>query len=210
MTSKARTTKSELRDETKLLVDLAELWHERGLSLPTRTVYVGSETVDYDGSSGVDGRLAERVLKNLHTLEQLSPDAPITLLMDNPGGDEYHGLAIVDAIEQSPCEVRCVVRGHAMSMGSWILQACDRRIMGPRSTQMVHYGTWGYIGHAKTAQKWMEEGKRMDGLMESMYLRRIREKNPAYSLEDLRAILDHDTFLDAAQSIALGLADEAG
>ncbi|MEO9196307.1 MAG: ATP-dependent Clp protease proteolytic subunit [Polyangia bacterium] len=201
--------KSETREETKLLLDLADTFHDRGLYLPTRTIYVGSETVDDSGDSGVDGRLAERVLKNLHLLECVS-NAPITLLMNNGGGDEYHGLAIIDAIAESPCEVRCIVRGVAMSMGSWILQACDWRVMGPHSTQMIHVGSWGYVGHARTAKKWAEEAERTTALMERTYLRRIREKHPKYAIEDLRQMLDHDTFLDAHASIAMGLADAVG
>jgi len=116
----------------------------------------------------------------------------------------------VDAIKLCPCEVNGVVRGHAMSMGSWILQACHRRIMGPSAVQMIHYGTWGYVGHAKTAQKWAREGKRLDRMMEDMYLARIHEKQPEYTREALRALLDHDTFLTATESIALGLADDVG
>jgi ATP-dependent protease ClpP protease subunit len=206
----AQKTKAELRDETKLMLELAELWHERGLSLPTRTIFVGSEATSEDeGESGVDNRLAERVLKNIHVLERLSGE-PITLLINNPGGDIYHGLALVDAIQQTECAIVGVVRGHAMSMASWILQACDRRIMGPLATQLIHYGTAGYIGHPKTFQKWAAEDNRLNSLMEQTYLKRIREKYPTYDLEDLRKMLNFDTFLDANQSVSLGLADEIG
>jgi ATP-dependent Clp endopeptidase proteolytic subunit ClpP len=203
----ASRTKSDTRDETKLLLELTELWHERGIDLPTRTVYLGTESVDDSGESGVDARLAERVQKNLHVLEAVS-HAPITLLLNNVGGDVYHGLAIFDAIRESSCEVHAIVRGHAMSMGSWILQACDRRSMSAHATQMIHCGYDGFVGHSRTFEKWAAEAKRLTQLMESMYLARIREKKPRFSLTDLRELLDHDTFLSAERSVELGLADE--
>ncbi len=204
-----RRSKSELRDETKLLLDMAELWHERGLDLPTRTIFVGSESVDGAGESGVDAKMAERAIKNLHLLARLG-DGPIAIILNNVGGDVYHGLAIVDAIKGSGCQVTGYVRGHAMSMGSWIFQSCHRRVIGANATQMIHYGYAGADDHAKTFQRWAREFDRLDRQMESMYLERIREKHPAYELAALRGLLDHNTFLTADASVALGLADAIG
>lgn len=204
-------TKAETREETELAIKLAELFHERGLSLPTRTIYMGSEVAD-DGlgsESGCDAKMAERFIKNLHMLEAMSHDA-ISVLMDNVGGDEYHGMAIYDAIRLSPCKISILVRGHAMSMGSVILQAADRRIMSPLSTQMVHYGTWGFEGHAKNAQQWAAESRRLDDWLERMYLDRMQQVNPHVTLDRLRELLRFDTFLTAEESIKLGLADEIG
>jgi ATP-dependent Clp protease protease subunit len=168
---------------------------------------MGSEDYDVDGGeSGTDGRMAERFLKNMKILEAIS-DAPITVLINNVGGDEYHGFAIYDAMKVSKCKVTAKVFGHAMSMGSIVLQAASERIMAPTSRQMIHYGTWGHDSHAKTARKWSDEGEKINEWMEQMYLEKIREKNPDFSLSTLREMLDHDTFLTAEESVDLGLAD---
>jgi ATP-dependent protease ClpP protease subunit len=82
--------------------------------------------------------------------------------------------------------------------------------MGETAVQMIHYGTWGTNHHAKTAQKIAKEGLRLDEWMEQMYLNRIREKQPKYTLEKLKELLDHDSFFTAKQSVALGLADSIG
>lgn len=203
-------SKSETRDEEELLIKLAELYHERGVYLPTRTLYLGSEATEVDGGeSGCDAKMAERFLKNLHILDSASPD-PITVIMNNVGGDEYHGLAIYDAIKLSRCEVTIRARGHAMSMGSIILQAADRRVMSPLATQMVHYGTMGFSGHSKDMPKWADESERLNRWMENMYLERIRQLHPRYGLESLRELLRFDSFFDAMTSVGLGLADEVG
>lgn len=204
------TRREEHRDEINTIIRNAELLHEHGLSLPTRLIYMGSEWVDTDGGEGgTDAKMAEAFVKNMHILEQIGTE-PINIIANNLGGDEYHGAAMFDAILQSPCKTIITVRGHAMSMGSIILQAANERLMGPTATQMIHYGTWGTHHHSKTAQKHAQEGLRWDLWMEDLYMRRIREKNPQFPLKKLREMLDHDTYLTPEQSIALGLADAIG
>jgi len=187
--------------------DDIDKFHDSGLYVPTRHIYMGSEHSDTEmAEGGCDYLMAERVIKNLHILESINKE-PITILMNNIGGDEYHGFAMYDAIRLCESHITVKVLGHAMSMGSIILQAADERLMAPTSRQMIHYGTWGIHDHAKTAQKWAEEGKKIDKWMEQMYLDRIQEKHPAFTLEDLQKMLDHDTFFTATESVKLGLAD---
>lgn len=187
-------------DGEKLLLELTDLFHERGINLPTRTLYLGPDVGD---------ETAAEFIKNLHVLERLSDD-PITVLMNNCGGDDYNGLAMFDAVRLSPCDVTMVVRGSAMSMGSIILQAADRRIMGPLATQMIHYGQAEMSGHALTVQRNAREAARVNEWMEAMYLARIHERRNDFNLRELRALLDHDTYLTAEAAIDLGLADEIG
>lgn len=201
--------RAEDREEIKLTLELLDTFHDTGVSLLTRTIFMGSEMDTLEGETGTDAKMAERFIKNLHILENIS-DLPVRVLMDNLGGDVYHGMAIYDAITESPCEVEIIVRGYAMSMGSLILQAADKRCMGKRSTQMIHAGTMGMEAHSRTFVKWSDETKRIDALCEQIYLDRIREKHPRFSLAKLKDMLDHDTIMTAAQSIELGLADKIG
>lgn len=188
--------------------DDIDKFHDYSLYIPKRTIFIGSEDCDQEhGESGTDGAMAERAIKNIAILEGISSD-PIKIIMNNIGGDEYHGFAIYDAIKACESFVTIQIFGHAMSMGSIILQAADERIMAPTSRQMIHYGTWGIHDHAKTSQKWAKEGEKIDHWMEQMYLERIREKHPKYPLSKLKALLDHDTFLTAQESVDLGLADK--
>lgn len=192
----------------KFTRDEIDRFHDYSIYIPQRTIYMGSEEVSIeDGESGTDGAMAERLIKNLTILEALNSE-PITIIMNNIGGDEYHGFAIYDAIKVCKSHVTIKVLGHAMSMGSIILQAADTRIISETSRQMLHYGTWGIHDHAKTAQKWAKEGQKIDEWMEQMYLAKIQEKQPNFPIQKLKKMLDHDTFLTARESIELGLADK--
>ena len=120
---------------------------------------MGSVTVDMDSESGTDANMAERVIKGLHMLDTSAPtgDKPITIIMNNLGGDWYHGMGIYDAIKACKNHITIKVFGYVMSMGSIIIQAADKRIMSPNSRMMIHYGTSGYYGHNKDFIKWAKE-----------------------------------------------------
>lgn len=146
-------------------------WFDQNLDMETRTIYMGSVGKTYDdGETGVDNFMAEYVIKGMHLLEQKDPEREITILMNNPGGDWYHGMAIYDAISTSSCYITMKVYGHAMSMGSIILQAADRRIMMPNSRFMIHYGYDGKYAHSKIFERWADEGKKVNFEMENIYL----------------------------------------
>jgi len=179
-----------------------------GVMPSQRTLYIGEVPADDpEISPGMDYRLADRVIKGLIALEAISQD-PITLIINNPGGDEYQGLAIYDAIRAcgSPTEARVI--GHAMSMGAWITQAADHRIIYPSATMMIHYGTMGTWGHAIDFERWADESKRLNKLEEQHFLERIREKNPKYPLKKLQELLKFDTILGPKECLDLGLIDE--
>ena len=154
-------------------------WFDQNLDLDTRTIYMGSITKTYDDSeSGVDNLMAEYFVKGMHLLETRTGKNPdINIIMNNPGGDWYHGMAIYDAIRYSRCPSTIRVFGHAMSMGSVILQAADNRVMMPNSRFMIHYGYNGSSGHTKIFEKWSDEGKKINYQMENIYLDSIMRKD---------------------------------
>ena len=181
-------------------------FHDYGLYLPTRTVYIGSMLVDFDDESGTDAFMAERAVKNLLILDHLNHEN-ITIIMNNLGGTWEHGMAIYDAIKGCNSHVKIKVSGSASSMGSVILQAASERVMSPNSQLMIHYGFNSVEGHPKTVQKVAKEFQRIDKKMEKIYLEKIKEKQPHFSLYKLEKMLEHDTYLWAEEAVELGLAD---
>lgn len=193
--------------------DVLGHFYEYDVFLPTRTLYMGSCSEDWNGGeSGVDYAMAERVVKGLHVLDCTSPKPPqdgsITVLMNNVGGDWYHGMAIYDAIRACENHVTIKVVGHAMSMGAVILQAADERVVHPNARIMVHVGYQSHASnHPRIVQKWAEEYKKVDAQLEEIFLARIREKHPTFSLEKVKELLLFDTILSAQEAVDLGLAD---
>lgn len=194
----------------KILRDDVSCFQDYDVHVPTRTLYMGSLYVDnYEGDSGVDAHMAERIIKGLHLLDNSASngDKPITIIMNNPGGDWYHGMAIFNAIKACQNHITVIVYGYAMSMGSVILQAADERVMAEDARLMIHYGQDGFFGHSKNFEKWAEEGIRSNKRMESIYLEKIRENHPKYRTDKLRKMLAFDTILSSQETIDLGLCD---
>jgi len=183
-----------------------DYWQDYGIHIPTRTLYMGSEDTFDEGESGTDAKMAERVIKNLHALDFAS-DAPITIIMNNLGGDVFHGMAIYDAIHKCRSHVTIKATGYVMSMGSIILQAADERILTPFAVCMVHHGYDSHDDHVKTVRNWIEFSKKYDKFLAEIYLNKIREKHPDYSMKKLDKLLDFDTILTAQEAVDLGLAD---
>lgn len=153
-----------------------ERWFDFSVDEASRTLYLGSVYSNDDlEEAGVDHSMAERFIKGMHYLEKKN-DRPIMIVMNNPGGNWYHGMAIYDTIKSSRCQCTITAYGYAMSMGSIILQAADSRIMMPNSRLMIHYGTEGAFGHSKTFEKLAEETKRVNWEMENIYLDSILKK----------------------------------
>jgi ATP-dependent Clp endopeptidase proteolytic subunit ClpP len=181
--------------------------YDYDLYIPSRTIYMGSTEVDLEGNeSGTDPVMAERVIKALHLLDQ--KNEPITIIMNNPGGSWYDGMAIYDAVKACQSHITIKVFGVAMSMGAVILQAADERVMAPNARCMIHYGYMGWSGHSKTFDKWGDENKRINKEMEDILLFRIKQAQPNYALNTLQNLLDHDTILSADETVKLGLADK--
>lgn len=155
--------------------DFQYAWFDHNVDLDSRTIFMGSMASLDSAEPGVDNFMAEYFVKGMHLLEK-SSSKEITILMNNPGGDWYHGMAIYDAIKNSLCHCTIKVYGYAMSMGSIILQAADTRIMMPNSRMMIHYGYNGMSGHTKIFEKWADEGKRINYEMENIYLEMMLQK----------------------------------
>jgi ATP-dependent protease ClpP protease subunit len=200
-----KATMSKLKDDV-------ELFHDFHLHIPTRTIYLGSESssdagVEHGGESGVDHVMTERVKKNLHLLEQLNKN-PITIILNSLGGDVYQARAIYHAIKKCKSPTSIQVCGQALSAGALILQAGRHRILDPGSRVMLHWGSISVSGEARTVYKWIAEYKRQDREVEQIFLERIRSVRPTFSLTKLRGMLVNDTILTAEQAVSLGLADE--
>ena len=175
----------------------AESFAEFGFHAPSRTIYLEPDSDQFQ---------FEHAIKGLTILAHENKK-PITIVMNAPGGCEYSGLAVYDAIRACPAHVTIEAYGHRMSMGSWIMQAADERVLAPNCTMMIHYGTWGYEEAVTVQRALYVEMERLTTLMENTYLDVIREKHPRFERKELQSMLGDETYLTAQEAVALGLAD---
>lgn len=185
-------------------VELSDVFTHK-IDTKTRTLFLTQ--VDDDVT---DAQVFETFLIGLHLLEGQNKK-PITVLMNHDGGDEMCNMGIYDAIKASECHITTVVYGNAQSMGAWILQAADKRVMMPSAKMMLHVGENSAPNdHTKNNIKMFEEVKRDMKMFEDVLLDRIKEKQPKYTRRKLQNLLNFNTYLRADEALKLGLIDQVG
>ena len=58
------------------------------------------------------------------------------------------------------------------------------------------------------AYKTVDEYKKLDEMVEDIYLHRIKEKHPTFTRKKLKRLMDKDCYLSAYEAVELGLADK--
>lgn len=88
----------------------------------------------------VDDKLAERVIAQLLALEADDADAPITMLINSPGGSVTSGYAIYDVMRFVQPPIRVVCTGLCASIATIILLGADKanRLALPNTRLLIH------------------------------------------------------------------------
>jgi ATP-dependent Clp protease, protease subunit len=182
-----------------------DVWFDWGFDPKTRKMYLGSITFDSEAKEvGVDASMAEYCIKGLEILNRKNKKQRISILMNNIGGDWFHGMAIYDAIRASTAPVDIEIYGHAMSMGAVILQAGRKRLMHPNSALMVHDG-YADAGNrpVQSARNWSDfEEKVSRPRMYSIFA----ERSGHYASFWKRKC-SHDMIMTPEEAVKFGLAD---
>ena len=163
--------------------------------LSDRIVYIGTE---------IDDGVANVVIAQLLHLEADSPDSPINIYLNSPGGSVTATLGIYDTMQfvHAPVATTCI--GQAASSAAVLLAAGapGRRSVLPRSRVILHQPSGGGQGTLPDLAVQAKEIVRLRATMEEVLARHTGQ-----SLERLREDTDRDLILDAEAAVAYGLAD---
>lgn len=85
----------------------------------------------------VTGASAEELAGWIRAAETSGLDA-VVIDLNTPGGSVSAGQRVAKVIEESPVPVYCVADGMAASMGMYLLQSCQFRLMTKRTVLMAH------------------------------------------------------------------------
>jgi ATP-dependent Clp protease, protease subunit len=163
--------------------------------LTDRIVYIGTE---------IDDGVANVVIAQLLHLESESPETPINLYLNSPGGSVTAMLAIYDTMQfvRSPIGTTCV--GQAASSAAVLLAAGTpgSRMVLPHARVVLHQPSGGGQGALPDLAVHAKEIARVRGEME-----RILSAHTGRSVEQVREDTDRDLILSAAEAVSYGLAD---
>lgn len=126
----------------------------------------------------------------------------ITVRLNTPGGDVFDGLAIFNSLKAHGAEIRVRVDGLAASIGSIIAMAGRTITMGESAFLMIHNPWALVIGNAKDMREMADTLEKIGGSLAGVYAGR-----PGVTIEQAQAWMDADTWFNAEEAKAAGLAD---
>ena len=163
--------------------------------LTDRIIYIGTE---------IDDGVANVVIAQLLHLESESPETPINLYLNSPGGSVTAMLAIYDTLQfiRSPVATTCV--GQAASGAAVLLAsgAPGSRMVLPHARVVLHQPSGGGQGTLPDLALHAKEIVRLRSEME-----RILARHTGQDVARLREDTDRDLILTAEEAVAYGLAD---
>ncbi len=163
--------------------------------LSDRIIYIGTE---------IDDGVANVVIAQLLHLESESPEVPINLYLNSPGGSVTASLAIYDTMQfvSSPLSTTCV--GQAASSAALLLAggAAGSRMILPHARVVLHQPTTGGQGALPDLALQAKEIVRLRAELEA-----ILARHTGQSIQRLREDTDHDLVLAANAAVGYGVVD---
>jgi ATP-dependent Clp protease protease subunit len=154
----------------------------------------------------MDDSFANDVMAQLLVLESTDPDRLITMYINSPGGSFTAMTAIYDTMQFVRPEIQTVCLGQAASAAAVLLAAGTpgRRLAVPNARILIHQPAMeGVYGQASDVEIQAAEIQRMRRLLETSLAQHTGQPE-----ERIRADIDRDKILTAAEAKEYGIIDE--
>lgn len=136
-------------------------------------------------------------------LKNIGPSVTdITVRINSPGGSCFDGITIYNRLKQHPAKVTVIVDGLAASIASIIALAGDEIIMSEGALYMIHLPWTMAAGNRNDLDNTVDRLIDVENQLVSIYSNKTK-----MSKNEIRAMLEKETWLDASQTIEMGFAD---
>ena len=136
-------------------------------------------------------------------LQDLEDAETIDIYLNSYGGEVAEGLAIYNALKRHKATINTYVDGFACSIASVIFMAGDNRYVGDTSLLMIHNAWTRVSGNSQELKKQAEDLEKITQASINAYM-----KSVSISEEDLKEMMDNETWIDSTEAIEKGFASE--
>lgn len=144
--------------------------------------------------------------QDIRTALDQNPDGePLELEINSPGGSVFAGFEIYNLLRSAKCETVAEVLSLAGSAASTIMAACRTVKVSPVAQVMIHLPTTGTYGNNLDHQQSLQM---LESVTESILNSYEGKVNGKTSRDELRKMIENETWLTASRAVELGLADE--
>lgn len=127
----------------------------------------------------------------------------LDVFINSDGGDVFAGQAIHSMLKRHTANVTVYIDGLAASIASVIAMAGDKVVM-PRNAMMMIHNPWSFaVGNSQDFRSLADE---LDKIRESL-IAAYQDKS-GMTPDEIKSLLDAETWLTAEEAVAYGLADE--
>lgn len=155
---------------------------------------------DYIGSWNINAKTFLDQLRNVTSKD-------IKLTMNSLGGSVIDGIAIYNGLREhakkTGATITVKVLGMVASISSVIAMAGDKIEMPANTFMMVHNPSAGLQGNASEMRDMADLLDKFEGALIQTYVARTGK-----TAEEIKALLDKETFMTAEEAVAMGFADE--
>lgn len=131
---------------------------------------------------------------------------PVTIHVNSGGGDVFDAAAMIDAIRQyknrTGAKVTTSIEGLAASAASYFALNADEVVMNESAFLMIHNPSSYRRGTASDMRKCADL---LDKVTESIVS--VYESKTGMGAEDLRRLMDEETWFDASDALEAGFVD---
>jgi len=188
-------------------MDIEDLY-SKNIDIERRTIFFSPwQGIENHSNWEVSDASIQNIIKGLYLLDNGGKD-DITIIWNSHGGEWAAGMALYDYIQEIKNNVIMKCYGRVRSMGTIILQACNKRMLSPNCQFMIHYGASKEEDESRNVIANVKEEERTNEVMEQIYLKKIKEKHPEMTLEVFRKNMAYNQWFTSNDAILLGLADE--
>lgn len=153
----------------------------------------------------INDAIANLVIAQMLFCTSETPEKPIRLYINTPGGSITAGMAIYDTMQYVPNDIETVCVGQAFSMGAVILAggAKGQRRALPNSRILLHQPMGGAGGQASDIERHAKEI-----LQYRDRLNQVLAECTGQSLSRVAKDADRDFFMSAEEAKVYGIIDE--
>lgn len=153
-----------------------------------------------------DGETAETSASYFaEKLGEIPEGSTLEIHINSEGGDAYEGTAIYNLLRSAPIRKVGIVDGRCFSAATFILMACDERIMNTGTNLLVHNAWTIAMGNADELRAVADD---LDKLMESN--RKIFLERCSLSEEELIDLMKAEKLLTPEEALEYGFIDSIG
>ena len=129
----------------------------------------------------------------------------INIYINSLGGSVLEGLGIYSQLKRCKAYKTVYIDGFACSIASVIAMAGDKVVMPRNTLMMIHNPVATVCGNSEQLRKSAEQLDVLNKASVQAYVTRSKGKATE---EELKKMMDNETYLTAMQCVELGLADE--